>query len=183
MRRNSAGETLTVEILDDSPAFERIILPFVANLRRVGIDARHALVDPAQMQQRQEDFAYDITPGRFVMSLSPSTELRSLFGSAGAGQPGTLNLAGIADPVVDALIDEIVAADTRAAMEVRVRALDRVLRAMHVWVPNWYKGSFWIAYWDVFGRPDTKPPYARGDAYWWYDAQKAEALKAQGALR
>jgi microcin C transport system substrate-binding protein len=149
----------------------------------VGIDARYAFVDPAQMQQRQEDFDYDIVPGRLVMSLSPSIELRSIFGSQGATNPGTLNLAGVADPVVDALIEDVIASDTREQMEARVRALDRVLRHKQIWVPNWSKGTYWVAYWDVFGRPDVTPPYSRGDAFWWWDEAKYERLRAEGALR
>ncbi len=87
MRRNAAGETLSIEFLDDNPAFERIINPFVANLRRIGIDARYTMVDAAQMQQRQEDFDYDITPGRLVMSLSPSIELRTHLRLRGRRRP------------------------------------------------------------------------------------------------
>jgi microcin C transport system substrate-binding protein len=184
LRRNAAGETLTLEFVDDNPSFERIVNPFVANLRQIGIDARYRPVDAAQMQERQENFDYDIVPGRLVMSLSPSIELRSLFGSAGADAPGTLNLSGVADPVVDALIEDIIAADSREQLEARVRALDRVLRAKQIWVPNWYKGAYWVAYWDVFGKPDVPPPpYARPDSVWWFDQAKYDALKAQGALR
>ena len=183
LRRNAAGDVLSVEFISASPAFSRIVLPYIENLRRVGIDAVYNQIDPAQMQQRQEDFDFDITIARFVMSLSPSVELRTLFGSEAAEAPGTLNLAGVRDPVVDAIIAQIVAAETREEMETRVRALDRVLRAKHIWVPNWYKGSHWIAVWDVFGRPDEKPPYARGDAAWWFEREKFDALVAAGALR
>jgi microcin C transport system substrate-binding protein len=183
LRRNAAGEVLTIEFVDDSPAFERIALPFVANLRRIGIDARFELVDAAQMEERQESFDFDIAIARIVLPLSPSVELRSVFGSAGRDAPGTLNLAGVADPVVDALIDEVIAADSREALDVRVRALDRVLRAKHIWVPNWFKGAHWIAHWDVFGRPDQKPPYDRGDQFWWWDEDKYQALQDAGALR
>lgn len=182
LRRNAAGQVLSLEILDDSPTFERIALPYVENLRRIGVDARFTLIDSAQFQQRQEDFDYDTTAGRLVMSMSPSVELRTLFGSSSAGAPGTLNLAGVADPAVDALIEEIVAATTREEMEARVKALDRVLRAMQIWVPNWHKGSHWLAYWDVFGRPAIKPDYERGTDFWWWDEGKYQALKAKGAL-
>ena len=128
----------------------------------VGIDARNVLIDPAQWQQRQEDFDYDIAIGRLVMSLSPSVELRNVFSSEAAASPGALNLSGVADPAVDELIELIIASESREELQVRVRALDRVLRAMHIWVPNWHKGSHWIAYWDMFGRPEEKPPYDRG---------------------
>ena len=182
-RRNAAGEMLSVNFADDSPAMERVINPYVANLRRIGIDASYTTIDAAQMQQRQEDFDYDILPGRFVMSLSPSIELRQLFSSDAADAKGSANLSGVADPVVDALIERVIESDSREQMEVRVRALDRVLRAKQIWVPNWHSGKHLIAYWDVFGRPNAQPPYARGDAYWWFDQAKYDKLKAEGALR
>jgi len=183
MRRNAAGEVLSLEILDDSPVFERIALPFLENLKLLGIDAKWELVDPAQYEQRQEDFDYDVVIGRFALSLSPSVELNTLFGSESADRPGTFNLSGLKDPVVDALIDQVIAAEDRETLTVRVKALDRVLRDRLIWVPNWYKGSHWIAYWDVFGFPDEKPPFDRGTDYWWFDQEKYDALVAAGALR
>ncbi len=183
MRRNAKGEPLTIEILDDSPTFQRIIGPYVENLRKMGIDASLRIVDPAQYQSRQKSFDYDMVPGRFVMSLTPGPELYNLFGSASADQQGTPNLTGVANPAVDALIGKIVGARSRVEMVTAARALDRALRAMHIWVPNWYKGSHTIAYWDVFGRPATKPPYARGVlGLWWWDEKKAAKLRAEGAL-
>jgi microcin C transport system substrate-binding protein len=183
LRRNADGQTLRIEFIDEGTSFERIINPYIANLRRIGIDASFRHIDAAQMQQRQEDFAYDMIPGRFVMSLSPSIELRQLFSSDAADTPGSANYAGIADPVVDALVEKVIQAETREQMEARVRALDRVLRSKQIWVPNWYSGKYLVAYWDVFGQPPTQPPYARGDAFWWFDQTKADKLKAQGALR
>jgi microcin C transport system substrate-binding protein len=181
LRRNAAGEVLTVSLVDDNPSFERVSLPYVENLRAIGIDARLEQIDPAQMQERQETFDYDLTPSRLVMSLSPSIELRSLFGTEGANAQGTLNLAGVADPVVDGLIEDIINATDRPMMEARVRALDRVLRSMHIWVPQWNGGTYKVAYWDIFGRPPAPPTYARGDAYWWIDQGKLDALRASGA--
>ena len=122
-------------------------------------------------------------PARFAMSLSPSIELRQLFSSESADTPGSVNLSGIADPVVDALVEKVIQAETREEMEVRVRALDRVLRHMQIWVPNWYTGKYLVAYWDVFGKPEVKPPYARGDTTWWFDQAKYDKLEAEGALR
>ncbi len=183
MRANADGERLRVEIVSDNAAFERVLLPFIENLRRAGIDAIHTRVDAAEEVQRQEDFDFDIMIARIVLPLRPSVELRTVFGSRGADAPGTLNLAGVADPAVDALIEEIIAAPDLPAMTARVRALDRVLRAMHIWVPNWYKGSHWLAYWDVFGQPAIKPAYDRGVDYWWWDQAKYDALVAEGALR
>lgn len=183
VRKNAAGETLRLELLDDSPTFERIIGPYVENLKKMGIDASLRVVDPAQYQARQEEFDYDIVPGRFVMSLTPGIELRNFFSSASVNQRGTPNLAGVANPAVDALIEKVVGAKSRDDLNTAARALDRVLRAMHIWTPNWYKGAHTIAYWDVFGRPAAPPPYARGDMdLWWWDADKFAKLKAEGAL-
>lgn len=183
LRRNAAGEVLSLEILDDGPAFERIALPFIENLQLLGIDASWELIDPAQYEQRQEDFDYDVVIGRFALSVSPSVELNTLFSSESANRPGTFNLSGLRDPVVDALIDEVIAAEDRDILATRVKALDRVLRDRLIWVPNWYKGSHWIAYWDVFGFPEEKPPFDRGTDYWWFEQEKYDALVAAGALR
>ena len=82
--------------------------------------------------------------------------------SQAAAIKGSQNIAGIADPVIDALVDKIIAAETREQLTIACRALDRVIRAGRYWIPHWYKGSHWLAYWDVFGRPAAKPRYARG---------------------
>ncbi|MDF2232995.1 extracellular solute-binding protein [Albimonas sp. CAU 1670] len=181
MRVNAEGQPLRVEILDDSPTFERIIGPMIANMRKMGVDASLRVVDPAQYQQRQEDFDYDVVPGRFVMSMTPGQGLRPLFSSEAADKPGTPNLTGLANPAVDALIEKVIAADSRESLDVAARALDRVLRALHIWIPNWYKSRYNIAFWDVFGRPDSPPPYSRGDEYWWWDETKYQKLKSEGA--
>jgi microcin C transport system substrate-binding protein len=183
LRRNAAGDVLALKFIDDGPAFERIILPYVENLRLIGVDASFELIDPAEFQERRETFDYDIITTRFVLPLSPSVELRNLFGSKSAEAPGSFNVSGVSDPVVDGLIEQAIAAEDRETLNTRVKALDRVLRNKIIWVPNWYKGTHWIAYWDVFGRPETKPPYDRGIDFWWWEQEKYDALVAEGALR
>ena len=183
LRRNSAGEVLGLDFVYDGPGFERIIIPFVENLKKLGVRAENVLIDAAQMEERQKVFDYDMTVARFVLPLSPSVEMRTLYGSSTADQEGSFNLTGLKDPVVDALIERIIEASDRATLTARVHALDRVLRAKHIWVPNWSKGEHWLAYWDIFGRPETKPTYDRGSDYWWFDQAKYDALKAAGALR
>ncbi|MEZ5874225.1 MAG: extracellular solute-binding protein [Hyphomicrobiales bacterium] len=174
VRVNDKGEPLKIEFLMFEPTFERVIAPYVRNLKLLGIDARMRMVDPAQYQQRLKDFDFDITTQRYVMRNTPGVELRSYFGSAAADTSGSLNLAGISDPAVDALIERVVAAKTREDMTTAARALDRVLRAGHYWVPHWYKGTNTVAYWDKFSRPETKPKYDRGILdTWWFDEAKA----------
>jgi microcin C transport system substrate-binding protein len=172
-RKNAQGETLSAEFLIESPVFERILGPYVKNLKLLGIDASIRIVDEAQYQSRREAFDYDILSSRFSSSVTPGTDLRVFFGSASAKAPGSFNISGVASPEIDALIEQVVAANTRAQLNVAGRALDRVLRAEHFWVPNWHKGSHWIAHWDRFGRPATKPKYDRGITdTWWYDRAK-----------
>ncbi|AVO46921.1 extracellular solute-binding protein [Phreatobacter cathodiphilus] len=173
-----AGKPMTVEFLDYDNSLERHTQPFVANLRRLGIEATIRRVDSAQYQSRLKDYDFDLTIRRYSLSLTPGESLRTFFGSESGKQPGSQNLAGIADPVVDALIQKILAVNTRPELTTLCLCLDRVLRAGRYWVPNWYKASHWIAYWDQFGFPERKPKYARGvPATWWFDPAKAAKLE------
>jgi microcin C transport system substrate-binding protein len=177
VRVSDKGEPLKIEILMFEPAFERLAAPYLKNLKLLGIDARMRMVDAAQYQQRLKNFDFDITTQRYVMRNTPGVELRSYFGSAAAQMDGSLNLAGIADPAVDALIERVIGAKSREELNTAARALDRVLRAGHYWVPHWYKASNSVAYWDKFSRPETKPRFDRGILdTWWYDEAKAAKL-------
>ena len=167
------GERISIEFLIDEPSFQPHHMPYIKNLGTLGIDANLRIVDPVQYRKRVDDFDFDITVQRFSFSTLPGDSLRSYFTSQAAAIKGSQNLAGIADPVVDALVDKIIAAESRPALVTACKALDRVIRAGRYWVPHWYKASHWIAYWDVFGRP-TKPRYARGiPETWWYDRDRA----------
>jgi microcin C transport system substrate-binding protein len=168
---------LSIEFLIFSPTFERVIAPFVKNLRLLGISATIRRVDPAQYQERLKSFDFDITTQRYVMPNTPGVQLRNYWGSVAANLIGSQNLAGINNPVVDALIEKIISANSRRELTIAARAVDRVLRAEHYWIPHWYKGSHTIAYWNKFSRPKTKPRYSRGIIYtWWYDKTKAAKL-------
>src|SRR5581483_11167603 len=138
------GAPLTIEFLIDEQAFEPHHMPFIRNLGVLGIDATLRLVDPVQYQARRDGFDYDITIDRFSFSATPGDSLRSYFSSQAAALKGSNNLAGIADPAVDDLIDVIIAAQTRPALITACRALDRVVRAGRYWIPQWYKASHWI---------------------------------------
>lgn len=177
VRRNAKGETLDIEFLITSPVFERILGPYVKNLKLLGVNASIRTVDEAQYQSRTESYDYDVVSSRFMAGLTPGDGLRIFFGSESASRPGTFNMSGVASPEIDALIDKVVEAKTRADLDVAGRALDRVLRAEQFWVPNWHKGSHWLAYWDTFSRPDVKPKYDRGILdTWWYDEAKANRI-------
>jgi len=162
-------------------AFERVSEPhhalYIKNLTALGVEATVRVVDPVQYRARMQEFDFDMSMNRVALSLTPGDALRIYFSSKAAESKGSPNFSGIANPVVDALIERAIAANDRQSLYVACRALDRVLRAEHYWVAGWYKPSHWIAYWDIFGQPSTKPRYARGvPETWWLDADKAAKL-------
>ena len=177
LRKNAGGKSLDVEFLIESPVFERILAPYVKNLQLLGVNATIRTVDEAQYQSRREAFDYDVISSRFASSVTPGTDLRVFFGTASAKAAGSFNMSGVASPEIDALIEKVVSAQTRESLDIAGRALDRVLRAELFWVPNWHKGSFWVAHWDRFGQPAQKPKYDRGIVdTWWYDPDKAARI-------
>lgn len=179
--RNAKGETLDVEFLNTGgPTFERIIAPYVKNLQAIGVNASLRAVDSAQYQRRVKAYDFDAVTSRFTMRLAPGVELLNYWGTESATSEGSPNLAGIKDPVIDALIEKVIAAKTRDDLVVATRAIDRVLRARHYWVPHWFKAAHHVIHWDKFARPAVKPKYARGITdTWWYDEARAAKLKAQ----
>jgi microcin C transport system substrate-binding protein len=175
------GTPITIEFLIDEPTFQPHHLPYIKNLSTLGIDATLRIVDPVQYRARVDGFDFDITVERFSFSSTPGDSLRTYLSSQAAATKGSQNLAGIADPAIDKLIDAIIAANSREEMVTACRALDRVIRAGRYWIPHWFKASHWIAYWDVFNRPAAQPRYFRGiPDTWWYDRDKAAKLDRKG---
>ncbi|HLB06542.1 MAG TPA: extracellular solute-binding protein [Alphaproteobacteria bacterium] len=173
------GEPVSFEFLLASSDFERVVLPFIQNLKKLGIAATVRTVDTPQYQERLDQFDFDIVVANFGQSLSPGNEQREFWGSAYADMPGSRNLIGIENPVVDALIEAIIAAPERESLIAATRALDRVLLRNHYVIPQWHIRSFRVAYWNEFARPAVQPPYGLGLIdRWWVDAAKATALDA-----
>ena len=182
MRRNATGETLQVEILNDSQAFDRVINPYIENLRALGVDAVHTRIDNAQMTERERSFNFDMVVGNFRTALTPGSELEQYFGSESA-EFSIFNLAGYGSEAVDSLIDSVTAAEDRTTLDDATRALDRVLRAEVFWVPQWFKNTHTVAYYDMYRYPENLPPYALGTLdFWWFDQAAHDKLKAAGAF-
>ncbi len=183
IRRNAAGETLSVEFLEYSPAFDRVVQPFVANLEALGVAATLNRVDNAQYVERTRNMDFDIITDHLALGYEPGSGLEQKFGSKEANN-SVFNTPGLADPAVDALIDVIRNAQTREEMVPAVQALDRVMRAMKIVTPQWYKDVHTVAYFNMFEHPENLPPYDLGYLdFWWFDADKHAALKQAGALR
>jgi microcin C transport system substrate-binding protein len=175
---NNKKEEFKFEIVDSSPAFERWIQPFLRNLERLGIQATFRVVDSAQYQNLVDNLNFDMTIYVYATSLSPGNELRDMFGSSKASQPGTRNLAGIHDPVVDDLIDKIIHVSSREELVTLSHALDRVLVWGHYFIPHWHAGTWRIAYWNMFGHPEITPKYGLGfPESWWIDREKLSKIE------
>jgi microcin C transport system substrate-binding protein len=171
-----SGEVFKIEFLADEPSLQPHHAPYIKNLGTLGIEATLRVVDPVQYRARVEDFDFDMTIERFSMSATPGDAMRPFFSAQAAATKGSYNLAGIANPAIDALIDRIIGANSRAELTFACRAFDRVFRAGRYWVPQWYRTTHPIAYWDVFAHPAKLPRYAQGvgaPEMWWYDAGKA----------
>ena len=180
-RVNANGEPITFEFLIDEASFQPHHMPLIKNLGTLGIDATLRVVDPVQYNARMNDYDFDVTVQRMNFSTTPGDALRTYFSSVAAATKGSQNLAGITDPAVDALIDKIIDAKTRAELVIAARVLDRILRSGQYWIPQWHRASHPIAYWDVFGHPNTTPRYARGiPETWWYDRDKAAKIEKSG---
>ncbi|MEM5502886.1 extracellular solute-binding protein [Ahrensia kielensis] len=176
--RNTKGETLDLEFLISASVFERIYGPFVETMRAVGINASLRLVDPAQYQARTSSFDFDMAGLALGWSPTPTASgLDAILGSKSAEIEGTRNWPALANPLVDAIIYEIGAAETRERHETGMRVLDRVLRLTREWIPNWRSANHRVAYWDIFGFKEPKPDYFWPvEALWWIDKEKADKL-------
>lgn len=171
------GQPFEIEFLDSNPALQPHTQPFQANLKRLGINATSRFVDPAQYQRRLDEFDFDIITRALGGSAIPSDTLRVVYGSEAAKTRGSRNQNGISDPAVDAMIDRIGQAHSYAEAITAAKCLDRLLRAGRYWIPMWWNDEEWLAYWDMFDRPQTKPKYGSGaPGIWWYDAEKAKRI-------
>jgi len=178
---DESGAVFTVEFLINDDAFTPFLVPFVGNLKVIGIDASIRLVDSAQYQSRVDEFDFDVVMNALGLSATPLDGLSLMYGSEAADTSGSNNWAGIKDPVLDALIAKVPSVDSRAELVALLRAMDRILRARHYAIPNWTLASHRVAHWDMFGQPEAKPDYAFSpEATWWYDDAKAAAIGMTG---
>jgi len=168
IRVNAKGQRLAFEILDANPAFERWTLPFIQNLKRIGVEAKFRGVDDAQYQRRIQNFDFDITSTVIAQSDSPGNEQLEYWGSSRADMPGSRNLIGIKDPVIDELVAKIITARTREELVATTHALDRVLQWNYYVIPQWYFGAWRLAWWAKLEHPANLSGMTPGivDTWW-----------------
>ena len=178
--KNEKGDPFRFEILIDSAsssAWERIALPYIRNLKRLGVEAVLRAVDTTQYKNRTDSYDYDMIVNIWGQSTSPGNEQRYFWGSAAADMNGSQNYAGIKNPVVDELIEEIIEAPDRKKLVAAVKALDRVLLWEHYVVPHWFVPSVRLVYWNKFGIPDDSVMKGVQLMTWWIDPQKERTLR------
>jgi microcin C transport system substrate-binding protein len=172
---SKTGEPYVVEFLAEDPSFERVFLFYKPSLDRLGVTVTVRVVDASQYENRLRGWDFDIITNSWGESLSPGNEQRGYWGSQAADQKGSLNLIGIKNPAVDAMIDQIIFAKNRPDLVAATHALDRVLLWNHYVVPQWFYGKVRSARWDRFSHPDPLPKYGTSafPTVWWWDAAKA----------
>ena len=171
------GRPFVIEFLDSNSALQPHTLPFIQNLGKLGIQANYRIVDPAQYKSRTDAFDFDVVTTASGGSFTPGVDLRNVYTSESAKQNASRNLAGVSDPVVDALVETMATAKSRDELNTAARTLDRVLRAGHYWVPMWYRDTSWVAHWDAFSRPERQPKLSTGaPGTWWWDEAKAKTI-------
>lgn len=182
VRRNAAGERLKVEILNDNQSFDRIINPFVQNLRALGVDAVNTRVDSSEMTNRTRSHDFDLVMDQLGQGFYIGGGAEQYFGSENVDD--VFNAMGLANPAIDQLLKRGINATSDAEMRAIIKATDRALRALRFWVPQWYKADHTLAYYDMYEHPENMPPYDLGLLdFWWMNAEKAERLKSSGVLR
>ena len=168
---NAKGTPLKFDVLLAQKGFERILAPFVGNLKKLGIQANYRTIDTSLYQKKIEAYDFDMVVMSYGQSQSPGNELKNYFSSDAAKKNGSLNLAGVSDKVVDSLIDDIIYAGDREHLVAASKALDRVLLAGHYLIPNWYINKHRVAYKNTLARPVTLPLYFSVTSYmlktWW----------------
>ena len=167
MTNRETSAPLSFEILVATPDQERLALSYANFLKRAGITATVRQVDSAQFEQRRQTFDFDMMPYFWFSSLSPGNEQKFYWGSAAAGEDGSRNYMGVADPAVDAMIEAMLAAESREDFVDAVRALDRVLMSGIYMVPLYHLPKQWVARWSRIERPDRTSLYGYDLDSWW----------------
>lgn len=182
MRRNAEGKLLTVEFLNHNPSYNRFINPFIENLRAVGVDAKLTSVDASEYTTRTRSHQFDIIIDELGGAYVFAGGMEQAYGSEDADD--VFNPMGLRSPAVDALLEKGQTAKTIEENNIVIKALDRVMRALHFQIPQWFKPYDTVAYYDMYEHPEKLPPYAIGVTdFWWYSQDKAEKLREAGALR
>lgn len=175
------GQAIRIEFLIHQDGLQRTLMPFVRNMKRLGVTVNIRQVDVPQYIERMRSKDFDMTTNVMPQSLNPGNEQAQFWGSASADQPGNYNYAGIKSPIIDEVIQQVIRAPNREQLVVRTKVLDRLLRAGYYQIPTYGKGEKWFAYWNMYQQPKVKPKLSTGIDYWW--SNEAQSKKVANYLR
>ncbi|WP_245866996.1 extracellular solute-binding protein [Oceaniglobus roseus] len=179
--RRKDGEVLSLEFIENNPSNDRIILPYIDNLKRLGVQAVYNRIDDSQYTDRVRNHDFEMIFDSYTNGLEEARGISQRYGCD--DRDDVFNPAGYCDPAVDKLIERLIETDNLEDMQAAVRAIDRIMRHAYFMVPVWYLDKYWVAYYDMFEHPDPLPPYSLGNLdFWWYNAEKGQQLKAAGAF-
>ncbi|NNG76447.1 ABC transporter substrate-binding protein [Acinetobacter sp. ANC 4277] len=173
---DTKGKPIRIEFLIHQDGLQRTLMPFIRNMKRLGVDVAIRHVDVPQYIERMRSKDFDMTTNVMPQSLNPGNEQAQFWGSASADQPGNYNYAGIKNPVIDDVIQQLIRAPDREQLVIRTKVLDRLLRAGYYQIPTYGKGENWFAYWNMYHQPKVKPKLSTGIDYWWSDAEQAKKV-------
>lgn len=180
--RDANGRTLDVEFVEDTQSMDRIILPYIENLKALGVNIVYNRVDPAQYQNITQNKTFEMRDGFYPVGLVEGSGLLQRFGCE--DRDDVFNDAGYCNPVVDALGESLLNVETYDDLAAHIRAIDRIMRYDYFMIPVWTLQESWVAYYDMYEYPEPLPPFALGELdFWWWSAEKAEALRKAGALK
>jgi microcin C transport system substrate-binding protein len=170
------AKPIQIEFLIHQEGLQRTLMPFIRNMKRLGIDVAIRQVDVPQYIERMRSKDFDMTTSVMPQSLNPGNEQAQFWGSASADQPGNYNYSGIKNSVIDAVVQQVIQAPDREQLVLRTKVLDRLLRAGYYQIPTYGKGENWFAYWNMYHQPKVKPKLSSGIDYWWSDAEQAKKV-------
>ena len=173
---DTQGKPIRIEFLIHQDGLQRTLMPFIRNMKRLGVEVAIRHVDVPQYIERMRTKDFDMTTNVMPQSLNPGNEQAQFWGSASADQPGNYNYAGIKNPVIDAIVQQVIHAPSREQLVLKTRVLDRLLRAGYYQIPTYGKGENWFAYWNMYHQPKVKPKLSSGIDYWWSDAGQAQKV-------
>lgn len=182
MLRDEDGKLLEIEFIEDTQSMDRIILPYIENLKSLGVSITYNRIDPAQYQDRTQNKDFEMRDAAYRVSLVEGSGLSQRFGCE--DRDDVFNDAGYCNEVVDALAESLLEVKTYDELAAHVRAIDRIMRFDYFMIPVWTLSDHWVAHFDMYEHPENLPPFSLGHLdLWWINQDKLADLKSAGALR
>ncbi len=170
------NKPIKIEFLIHQDGLQRTLMPYIRNLKKLGISVNIRQVDVPQYMERTRRSDFDMTTLVMPQSLTPGNEQAQMWSSQAADEVGNYNFSGIKDPVIDDAIQKLIRAPNREQLIIRTKVLDRLLRAGYYQILTYGNDQDWLAYWNMYQQPTIKPKLSLGLDYWWVNPQQAQKV-------